>query len=189
MKISIKIALCLIMGGGVVAGVAGIVKTISIESITLTDDISYAILDLLIWVMTEVWFIIIFGSLPAIRAVIYSAGRSLKTMTQASGGKINQSQFSQSCNPDWMELSGCQESASQEYRREYNKPGFVARIHHGGPNLRKEGAYRQNRSGMRKYGSEEDILAPGRDDIIITKELTVTHGSDEMARDTLPRGP
>ncbi|TKA65393.1 hypothetical protein B0A55_09375, partial [Friedmanniomyces simplex] len=36
---------------------------------------------------------------------------------------------------------------------------------------------------------EEDILAPGRDDIIITKELTVTRGSDEMSRDTLPPGP
>ena len=107
MKISIKIGLCLIMGGGVCAGVAGIMKTISIEGITHTQDISYVTVDLLIWVLTEVWFIIIFGSLPTIRTVLQTAGHRVKTITQGSArNTINKSsKHSHSRSNDWMELS------------------------------------------------------------------------------------
>ena len=52
------------------------------------------------------------------------------------------------------------------------KNGLVTRVNHVQP------AYKQYRGGQ-EYGSEEDILAPGRDHIVITKELTVTRHSDD----------
>ncbi|KNG90331.1 hypothetical protein ANOM_001465 [Aspergillus nomiae NRRL 13137] len=66
MKLSTKIGLCLLMSGGLVAGIAGINKTIAIASITL-DDLAYEIYKLNTWVLTEMWFIIIFGSIPVLR--------------------------------------------------------------------------------------------------------------------------
>ena len=178
MKISIKIGLCIIMGGGVCAGVAGIMKTISIEGITHTQDISYATVDLLIWVLTEVWFIIIFGSLPTIRTVLQTAGHRVKTITQGSARNTTNksSKHSHSRSNDWMELSareGGKPGINDGYESEYAaKNGLVTRVNHVQP------AYKQYRGGQ-EYGSEEDILAPGRDDIVITKELTVTRHSDD----------
>lgn len=49
------------------AAIAGICKTIAISAITHTSDITYAIHTLNTWVLTEMWFIIIFGSIPVLR--------------------------------------------------------------------------------------------------------------------------
>jgi len=50
------------------AAIAGICKTIAISSITHTTDITYEIHKLNTWVLTEMWFIIIFGSIPVLRS-------------------------------------------------------------------------------------------------------------------------
>ncbi|KAJ6008468.1 hypothetical protein N7540_012444 [Penicillium herquei] len=55
------------MGGGLIAGIAGINKTIAIASILQSSDLTYAIYKLNTWVLTEMWFIIIFGSIPTLR--------------------------------------------------------------------------------------------------------------------------
>lgn len=47
------------------AGIAGINKTIAIASITHEDDLTYALYRLNTWVLAEMWFIIIFGSMES----------------------------------------------------------------------------------------------------------------------------
>lgn len=64
-----KLALCSLMGGGYIAAIAGIMKTIYIKLITTTEDVTYAIHPLLIWAFTECWLIIILGSIPQLRVV------------------------------------------------------------------------------------------------------------------------
>lgn len=96
-ELRVKIGLCLIMGGGVMyeasflsclisrttdfssAAIAGICKTIAISSITSTSDITYAIHSLNTWVLTEMWFIIIFGSIPVLRAFFVRFARTVTT--------------------------------------------------------------------------------------------------------------
>ncbi|KAF7718264.1 Uncharacterized protein PECH_002079 [Penicillium ucsense] len=81
MKLSTKIGLCLIMGGGLVAGIAGINKTLAIASITHVDDLTYAIYELNTWVLTEMWFIIIFGSIPVLRPFFVRFTQDIKSVT------------------------------------------------------------------------------------------------------------
>ncbi|KAJ6787276.1 hypothetical protein PWT90_01697 [Aphanocladium album] len=77
MKMSLKIGLCLILSGGIVAGIAGINKTIAIATIT-QNDITYAISKLNTWVLTEMWFIIIFGSIPVLRPFFVRFSQQLR---------------------------------------------------------------------------------------------------------------
>ncbi|KAE8353430.1 hypothetical protein BDV28DRAFT_157047 [Aspergillus coremiiformis] len=83
MKPSTKIGLCLTMSGGLVAGIAGINQTIAITSIS-HDDLTYSIYKLNTWVLTEMWFIIIFGSIPVLRPVFVRFTQDLKL---ASGSR------------------------------------------------------------------------------------------------------
>ncbi|KAE8367569.1 hypothetical protein BDV27DRAFT_142711 [Aspergillus caelatus] len=78
MKLSTKIGLCLIMSGGLIAGIAGINKTIAIASIT-HDDLTYGIYKLNTWVLTEMWFIIIFGSIPVLRPFFVRFTQDIKS--------------------------------------------------------------------------------------------------------------
>lgn len=102
MRLSLKVGLCLLMSGGIVyvstmllhftilylhrrvantsrsyrAGVAGINKTIAITEAT---DQTYAIAQLNIWVLTEMWFILIFGSIPVLRPFFVRFSQSIKS--------------------------------------------------------------------------------------------------------------
>ncbi|KAG8532526.1 uncharacterized protein KY384_002403 [Bacidia gigantensis] len=69
LKISLrmKIGLCLLMAGGLVAAVGGVMKTINIKFIEAQDDKNYFIANLVIWAYTESWLIIILGCLPPLR--------------------------------------------------------------------------------------------------------------------------
>lgn len=61
------------------AGIAGINKTIAISTITQTSDLTYAIHSLNTWVLTEMWFIIIFGSIPVLRLFFIRFRQNIKT--------------------------------------------------------------------------------------------------------------
>ncbi|KAB8231305.1 uncharacterized protein BDW43DRAFT_313119 [Aspergillus alliaceus] len=78
MKLTTKVGLCLIMSGGLIAGIAGINKTVAIASIT-HDDLTYAIYKLNTWVLTEMWFIIIFGSIPVLRPFFVRFTQDIKS--------------------------------------------------------------------------------------------------------------
>lgn len=90
------------------AGIAGINKTIAIASITQTSDITYAIYALNTWVLTEMWFIIIFGSIPVLRLLFIRFTQSTKTSAsypfdqgQRSGPHMH---LSRSTNDTWVQL-------------------------------------------------------------------------------------
>ncbi|UNI14258.1 hypothetical protein JDV02_000905 [Purpureocillium takamizusanense] len=110
MKLRLKIGLCLIMSGGVVAGVAGINKTVAIATITQTQDITYAIAKLNTWVLTEMWFIIIFGSIPVLRPFFVRFSQSIKATAgssrsgQRGTGRSAKSSRSREQDDAWMQL-------------------------------------------------------------------------------------
>ncbi|KAJ6446468.1 S-adenosyl-L-methionine-dependent methyltransferase [Purpureocillium lavendulum] len=109
MKLRLKIGLCLIMSGGVIAGIAGINKTVAIATITQTQDITYAIAKLNTWVLTEMWFIIIFGSIPVLRPFFVRFSQSIKATTGSARSKERTSRSTKTSRSreqgdEWMQL-------------------------------------------------------------------------------------
>lgn len=93
MKPGLKVAICFVMGGGVVAGVAGCVKTVrsrvllktNLHWLTSFQAALYRVMHkpsnyatFALWALTEAWFIIIFGSLPTIRSVLVVFGEKIR---------------------------------------------------------------------------------------------------------------
>ncbi|KAJ6096432.1 hypothetical protein N7486_007178 [Penicillium sp. IBT 16267x] len=111
MKLSTKFGLCLIMGGGLIAGIAGINKTLAIASITKVEDLTYAIYKLNTWVLTEMWFIIIFGSIPTLRLFFIRFTQDLKSATgfssRSSGKRSNGQGYisDREQRQSWVELN------------------------------------------------------------------------------------
>ena len=62
-----KLGLCALMAGGLVAAVGGVMKTINIKFIAAQDDKNFFIANLVIWAYTELWLILILGCLPPLR--------------------------------------------------------------------------------------------------------------------------
>ncbi|KAF7196270.1 hypothetical protein HII31_02337 [Pseudocercospora fuligena] len=79
MKLSLplRIGVCCILGGGVVAGVAGIVKMVSLGAAL---DLYGHYATYVIWVLTETWFIIIFGTIPTVKPVFKAFGKGINHM-------------------------------------------------------------------------------------------------------------
>ncbi|KAL8705631.1 MAG: hypothetical protein Q9201_001268 [Fulgogasparrea decipioides] len=86
LKIStrVKIGLCLLMAGGLVAAAAGIVKTIYIKLISVGEDPTYAISTLVIWAYTENWLVLILGSLPPLRSLFLRLFEQISTNASRS---------------------------------------------------------------------------------------------------------
>ncbi|KAJ5089737.1 hypothetical protein N7532_008421 [Penicillium argentinense] len=107
MKLSTKIGLCLLMGGGLIAGIAGINKTTAIASITHAEDLTYSIAKLDTWVLTEMWFIIIFGSIPVLRPFFVRFTQDIKVATGHSSSTKNSSGSGESRNQreSWVRLN------------------------------------------------------------------------------------
>lgn len=125
MKLSTKVGLCLIMGGGLMyvspvkfvtnfltfhrAGIAGINKTLAIASITQVEDLTYAIFKLNTWVLTEMWFIIIFGSIPVLRPFFVRFTQDIRSAIDDSSKRSDTSRryLSESRNrrESWVQLS------------------------------------------------------------------------------------
>ncbi|KAJ5787939.1 hypothetical protein N7457_002929 [Penicillium paradoxum] len=105
------------MGGGLMfkgvditrAGSAAIVKGTSISNITEIADQTYAIAILNIWVMTEMWFIIIFGSIPVLRPFFVRFTQDIKGATghasEAQGLSYGPQGEHQTRNGRYLELN------------------------------------------------------------------------------------
>lgn len=91
------------------AGIAGINKTIAISSITHADGLTYAIARLDTWVLTEMWFIIIFGSIPVLRPFFVRFTQDIKIATGSSSkSKENNHMYSResrSQRESWIQLN------------------------------------------------------------------------------------
>ncbi|EAW14625.1 putative O-methyltransferase [Aspergillus clavatus NRRL 1] len=109
MSLSVKIGLCLLMSGGIIAGVAGINKTFAIATIAETKDQTYAIAKLNTWVLTEMWFILIFGSIPGLRPFFLRFSQSIKSVASSSGSRSGTHSAGNPSEPDppretWTDL-------------------------------------------------------------------------------------
>ncbi|KAE8159855.1 hypothetical protein BDV40DRAFT_302867 [Aspergillus tamarii] len=125
MKLSTKIGLCLIMSGGLIAGIAGINKTIAIASIT-HDDLTYGIYKLNTWVLTEMWFIIIFGSIPVLRPFFVRFTQDIKSAAGYghSRSRTNPSDYLSSDRNNresWMQLDDRSQSTYVTHISTYAK--------------------------------------------------------------------
>ncbi|GIJ97932.1 hypothetical protein Aspvir_000038 [Aspergillus viridinutans] len=161
MRLSVKVGLCLLMSGGVIAGIAGINKTVAISTIVETDDQTYAIAKLNTWVLTEMWFILIFGSIPVLRPFFVRFSQSIKTVAGYSSSRSRahadgDRSGSRPIDEIWINLDGQQHS-----------PWMV-----NGPRMKKGVSM-----GI-QGSSQEDILSTAYpDQIVVTKKTTVMEES------------
>ncbi|MCJ1387113.1 hypothetical protein MMC17_010242 [Xylographa soralifera] len=84
MSIHRRVALCLLMSGGVLAGICGAVKTSKLPE---TDDldVTWATYDLLLWNAAETFLVIICGSLPTLKPIYdMCLGRARERFTKPS---------------------------------------------------------------------------------------------------------
>ncbi|KAI9713805.1 MAG: hypothetical protein M1820_000535 [Bogoriella megaspora] len=68
-SLKMRLGLAGLFLGGLVAGVAAIMKSVSILTLLAKSDVLYAVSPLMLWAVTENWLIIIMGSIPPIRAL------------------------------------------------------------------------------------------------------------------------
>ncbi|EAW19361.1 uncharacterized protein NFIA_093240 [Aspergillus fischeri NRRL 181] len=161
MRLSVKVGLCLLMSGGVIAGIAGINKTVAISTIAETADQTYAIAKLNTWVLTEMWFILIFGSIPVLRPFFVRFSQSIKTVAGYSGSRSRthadgDRSGSRPKDETWINLDG-QQHSPWIANGPRTKKGVSVGIH---------------------GGSEENILSTTYpDQIVVTKKTTVMEES------------
>ncbi|QSZ32156.1 hypothetical protein DSL72_001727 [Monilinia vaccinii-corymbosi] len=67
MKRKEKIAICISLSLGVIAGVCGVLRTMTLDSLNDTDDYLYSVSNSIIWTMSELTATIICVSIPALR--------------------------------------------------------------------------------------------------------------------------
>ncbi|EFQ97744.1 integral membrane protein [Nannizzia gypsea CBS 118893] len=70
MELKKKISLSLLMGLGVIAMIASIIKTIQLQAITATADITYAMAHLATWWTLEAYLVIIATSIPTLKPIV-----------------------------------------------------------------------------------------------------------------------
>ncbi|KAF2148954.1 hypothetical protein K461DRAFT_282432 [Myriangium duriaei CBS 260.36] len=67
MSFKTKVGFCLLMAGGFLPAAAGIIRCIFLDHLTKTVDVTYEFSPFLLWAITEMWFVIILGSIPPLR--------------------------------------------------------------------------------------------------------------------------
>ncbi|RAL62731.1 hypothetical protein DID88_004574 [Monilinia fructigena] len=70
LKLGLKVFLCIIMGLGIVAMVASIVKTVELGTLSHTKDSTYDSSYILIWYALEMYLVIIAASIPTLKTRI-----------------------------------------------------------------------------------------------------------------------
>ncbi|PPJ56295.1 hypothetical protein CBER1_00669 [Cercospora berteroae] len=96
----LKAAICIVMAGGAIAGIAGIVKTVQIANLLY---VQYDYATIVIWILTETWFIIIFGSITTTRPIFVAIGRHIKLF--GSGFWTSTKKLSNKDKTDSVEMS------------------------------------------------------------------------------------
>ncbi|KAF2148955.1 hypothetical protein K461DRAFT_271542 [Myriangium duriaei CBS 260.36] len=87
-----KIAFCVLMAGGLLPAVAGVVRTIYSHRLLVSTDVTHELVPFLMWSDTEMWFVMILGSLPPLRPLFdrvilrRNGGRKDNSGALGSGG-------------------------------------------------------------------------------------------------------
>ncbi|PSK55178.1 hypothetical protein B9Z65_2567 [Elsinoe australis] len=66
-SLKMKIGFCLLMAGGIIPAAAGTVKAVMLDFLRKPNDITYEFAPFMTWAATELWLIIILGSIPPLR--------------------------------------------------------------------------------------------------------------------------
>lgn len=80
-----RIGLCILLGGGMLAGIAAIVRIVFTRLAASTEDVTFAIAPLLTWTFAETWLILILGSTPTLRPLFQHVGHFFSTMGSWTG--------------------------------------------------------------------------------------------------------
>lgn len=120
-----KAGLCALMGGGIIAGTCGALKTVQVQQAYASQDVSYNLYPLLVTTLVEGWMILILASIPPLRPLLAQSIRkgksslSRNSTTAASGlqarsltRSVELVTLSQNAK-GWAELPG----------RSYQRPG------------------------------------------------------------------
>ncbi|KAA8565430.1 hypothetical protein EYC84_009290 [Monilinia fructicola] len=85
LKLGLKVFLCIIMGLGVVAMVASIVKTVELGKLSHTKDSTYDTSYILIWYALEMYLVIIAASIPTLNPLSLARSKFISPQGTNSG--------------------------------------------------------------------------------------------------------
>ncbi|TKX25771.1 hypothetical protein C1H76_1917 [Elsinoe australis] len=66
----VKLGFCALMAGGVLPAVASVVRTVLLPTLITSKDITYDFGGFMVWSATELWAVIILGSIPPLRPLL-----------------------------------------------------------------------------------------------------------------------
>ncbi|KAI7493136.1 hypothetical protein KC367_g8789 [Hortaea werneckii] len=151
-----KAGLCALMGGGIVAGICGALKTVQVQQAYASQDVSYNLYPLLVTTLVEGWMILILASIPPLRPLLAQFIRKSKSsiLGHSTPGAAGSQTGSRTRSVELATLS-------------QNAKGWAELP---GRSYRKQGA---------ENDSEEEILPSGEHD-----KCNFSHVSTPVHRDT-----
>ncbi|MCJ1280029.1 hypothetical protein MMC21_007854 [Puttea exsequens] len=167
----IKIGLCALMAGGLVAAAAGITKTVYLKLIAAEQDITYAESPLLIWGWTENWLVLILGCLPPLNAFflrvfqrVLSSSNGRRSTKPGAGGYYQQQYSSDRINGSHTRGAGSKHRSGIPLNN-FSSPFYSTKNSN-------------NNNAVNDDDSEKNILPgvmPGSKDIMRTTHVHVAH--------------
>ncbi|KAF2153598.1 hypothetical protein K461DRAFT_293852 [Myriangium duriaei CBS 260.36] len=87
-----KIGFCVLMAGGFLPAVAGIMRCLYTQRLNSTADITSELRPFITWAITELWFVIILGSIPPLRPLFERVilGRTTQHKSKGTSGSFPQ---------------------------------------------------------------------------------------------------
>ncbi|PNS17610.1 hypothetical protein CAC42_3005 [Sphaceloma murrayae] len=82
----IKLGFCALMAGGILPAAAAIIRTYYIKRLENPNDFTWEFVPFLSWACTELWFVIILGSIPPLRPLFKRWFGKVKSNLSQSGG-------------------------------------------------------------------------------------------------------
>ncbi|OAA43282.1 integral membrane protein [Metarhizium rileyi] len=90
MEWRLKMSLMFFMGLGAFAGIASIIKTMKLETLSSRGDYTFETVDLIIWMMTEQFCIIIAACIPPMRSLFVTIYRKVFNIQSTHDASTNQ---------------------------------------------------------------------------------------------------
>ncbi|KAG8208466.1 Integral membrane protein [Trichophyton interdigitale] len=111
MEMKKKISLSLLMGLGIIAMIASIIKTVQLQAITAKADITYAMAHLATWWTLEAYLVIIATSIPTLRPIMSTNRQRDKSNKRSNisdshqASYVHSKQFERSDDPKLLDRS------------------------------------------------------------------------------------
>ncbi|KAF4552367.1 Hypothetical protein D9617_10g073480 [Elsinoe fawcettii] len=85
-SVKMKVGFCLLMAGGIIPAAAGTVKAVMLDFLRKPNDITYEFAPFMTWAATELWLIIILGSIPPLRPLFVRLFRKAASTINSGNG-------------------------------------------------------------------------------------------------------